>query len=184
MPRVLRQQDRDAFAAQLSAYVEQTALKRCVVVLHGGEPLLMGGGDLVAFACQLRSAVGSRVQLDISMQTNGLLLTEEVLGQLEAADIGISLSLDGPREANDLHRVSRRGRSSFDKTFRALTLLKAFPAVFSGVIAVVDPRIPARKLLQFFSEQGVPRLDFLLPDAHHMRPPKGRDELPDVTSVG
>lgn len=180
MPGVLRQHDRDAFAAQLSAYVAHARLQRCVVVFHGGEPLLMGSGDLVAFAYQLRAAVGECVQLDICMQTNGLLLTREAIAELGAANIGISLSLDGPREANDLHRVSRRGRSSFDKAFRALHLLKASPAVFTGVIAVIDPIIPPRQLLQFFDEQGVQRLDCLLPDAHHLRPPAGRGDQPDI----
>lgn len=180
MPAVLSQQDRDAFAAQLAAYVAYAGLQRCVVVFHGGEPLLMGSGSIAAFARQLRAAVGEGVQIDISMQTNGLLLTREVVDELGAADIGISLSLDGPKEANDLHRVSRRGRSSFDKTIRAMNLLKASPAVFAGVIAVIDPRVHPRQLLQFFDEHAVPRLDFLLPDAHHTRPPPGRGEQPDI----
>lgn len=180
MPAVLSQRDRDAFAAQLAAYVAHAGLRHCVVVFHGGEPLLMGSSNLAAFAHQLRAAVGEGVQVDISMQTNGLLLTREVIDELGAADIGVSLSLDGPKEANDLHRVSRRGRSSFDKTLHAMNLLKASPAVFAGVIAVIDPRTHPRQLLQFFDEHAVPRLDFLLPDAHHMRLPAGRGEQPNI----
>ena len=180
MPEVLSPGDREAFATRLSSYVAHARLRHCMVVFHGGEPLLMGSDHLVGFARQLREAVGSDVQLDISMQTNGLLLTRKVLDELAAADIGISLSLDGPKEANDLHRTSRRGRSSFEKTFRALELLEASHDVFAGVIAVIDPRTPPRRLLEFFSEHAVPRLDFLLPDAHHLRPPPGRQEQPDV----
>lgn len=180
MPRFLSSEDREAFAAKLSSYVAQVGLRHCVVVFHGGEPLLMGSDTLAEFAGQLRQAVGTDVQLDISMQTNGLLVTREVIDRLASADIGISLSLDGPQEANDLHRTSRRGRSSFAQTFRALELLKDSPEVFAGVIAVIDPRTEPRRLLQFFSEQAVPRLDFLLPDAHHLRPPPGRQDQPDV----
>lgn len=174
MPTVLHQEDRDAFAAQLAAYVAYAKLRRCVVVFHGGEPLLMGSDNLVALAHQLRLAVGSEVELDISMQTNGLLLSPEALTALASANIGISLSLDGPKEANDLHRTSRRGRSSFERTLRALDLLKGSPEVFAGVIAVIDPRTSPRTLLEFFAHHTVPRLDFLLPDAHHLRPPPGR----------
>lgn len=180
MPRMLSSENRDAFASKLASYLRHAGIRRCVVVFHGGEPLLMGSAELVAFAAQLREAVGGDVQLDIGMQTNGILLTREAIDQLSSADIGISLSLDGPKEVNDLHRTSRRGRSSFEQTYRALRLLQSAPGVFAGVIAVIDPRTPPRKLLEFFNEQQVPRLDFLLPDAHHLRLPPGRLEQPDV----
>ena len=180
MPRLLSPENRAAFALQLASYLQYARIRRCVVVFHGGEPLLMGSAELVAFAAQLREAVGAGVQLDIGMQTNGLLLTQDALDQLSGAEIGISLSLDGPKEANDLHRTSRRGRSSFEQTNRALQLLRSAPGAFAGVIAVIDPRTPPRQLLEFFSEQKVPQLDFLLPDAHHLRLPPGRLEQPDI----
>lgn len=180
MPPLLRQVDRDAFATQLAAYVSHAGLKHCVVVLHGGEPLLMGSGELAAFARQLRSVIGTEIKLDVSVQTNGMLLTPDSLAELAAADIGVSLSLDGPKEINDLHRVSRRGRSSFEQTLRGLEALKANPDIFAGVIAVIDPRSSPRDLLEFFDKHAVPRLDFLLPDAHYLRPPVGRDMQPDV----
>ncbi|MFY9812252.1 cyclophane-forming radical SAM/SPASM peptide maturase YhhB [Aquabacterium sp.] len=180
MPQLLSPENREAFASQLASYLQHAGIRRCVVVFHGGEPLLMGSTELVAFAAQLRGAVGSHVQLDICMQTNGILLTQEALDGLSGADIGISLSLDGPKEANDLHRTSRRGRSSFEQTYRALQLLRSEPDAFSGVIAVIDPRTPPLQLLEFFSEQQVPSLDFLLPDAHHQRLPPGRLEQPDL----
>jgi uncharacterized protein len=180
MPRLLSSEHREAFASQLASYIQHAGIRRCVVIFHGGEPLLMGSAELVAFAAQLREAVGVDVHLDIGMQTNGLLLTREAIDEFSSVDIGISLSLDGPKEANDLHRTSRRGRSSFEQTYRALQLLKSAPDVFAGVISVIDPRTPPRQLLEFFNEQKVPRLDFLLPDSHHLRPPPGRLEQPDV----
>lgn len=180
MPRFLSHEDRNAFASRLASYLQHAAIGRCVVIFHGGEPLLMGSAELVAFAVQLRKAAGAGVQLDICMQTNGLLLTQEVIDQFSKAGIGISLSLDGPKEANDLHRKSHRGRSSFEQTYRALQLLQSTPSVFTGVIAVIDPRTPPRQLLEFFNKQQVPRLDFLLPDAHHLRLPPGRLKQPDV----
>ena len=180
MPRLLSSEDRKAFSSRLALYLQHAGIRRCVVAFHGGEPLLMGSAELVAFADQVRKAVGVDVQLDICIQTNGLMLTREAIDQLSNADIGISLSLDGPKEANDLHRTSRRGRSSFEQTYRALQLLRSTPSAFTGVIAVIDPRTPPRQLLEFFSEEQVPRLDFLLPDAHHLRPPPGRLEQPDI----
>lgn len=180
MPRFLSSENRAAFASRLASYLQHAGIKRSVVVFHGGEPLLMGSVELVAFAAQLRETVGADVQLDVGMQTNGLLLTQEVLDRFSGANITISLSLDGPKEANDRHRTSRRGRSSFEQTYQALQLLRSAPNVFAGVIAVIDPRTPPRQLLEFFNEQQVPRVDFLLPDAHHLRLPPGRHEQPEI----
>jgi len=180
MPKLLGVHERAAFASRLAEYVRAAELKHCVVVFHGGEPLLMGAEALVGFASQLRDAVGPDVQLDLGLQTNGLLLTREILAQFEEAKIAVSLSLDGPAEANDLHRTSKTGRSSFKKALAGLEALKSVPEVFAGVIAVIDPRIEPRVLFDFFAAHDVPKLDFLLPDAHHLRPPPGRPEQPDL----
>lgn len=180
MPRLLSPMHRAHFAARLKEYVGAIGLKHCVVVFHGGEPLLYGAAALADFARELRGAVGSDVVLDIGMQTNGLLLTSEAVEVLRQEKIAVSISLDGPREVNNLHRNSRNGRSSFDRVISGLMELKKAPEIFAGVIAVVDPRVSPKTLLQFFSDLDVPKVDFLLPDAHHLRQPPGRQSDPDI----
>lgn len=180
MPKLLSAGDRTAFAGRLAEYTREASIKQCVVVLHGGEPLLAGADAIVSFVEEVRGALHPGVELDIGLQTNGLLLTNEVLDKLGAAGVSISLSLDGPREANDLHRNSRKGRSSFDRVMDGLELLKGRPNVFAGIIAVIDPRTAPETLFAFFDEHHPPKLDFLLPDAHHLRPPPGRAASPNL----
>lgn len=178
MPKFLSAEHREAFARQLAQYVTQTDLKQCAVILHGGEPLLAGAQALADFALLLRSTCP--VPVDVSLQTNGLLLTDEALQILAAADIGVSLSLDGPKIANDRHRLTRKGRSSFEQTQQALIRLQNYPSVFAGVIAVVDTATSASELFSYFDQFKIPRLDFLLPDAHWLRPPPGRNQDPGL----
>lgn len=180
MPPLLSAVDRTAFADRLARYVEHENLKRCVVIFHGGEPLLAGVESIVGFAKELRTAVRSETVIDVGLQTNGLLLTKGVLKAFEAENIAVSLSLDGPKETNDLHRKTRKGRSSFTKTSAALNLLKEHPGIFSGIIAVIDPHVAPETLFEFFNSHQPPKLDFLLPDAHHLRPPPGRDVQPNL----
>ena len=175
MPRLLSDRHQAAFAGRLAEYAAAAELKRASVVLHGGEPLLAGAARIVAFAQTVKAAVGASVDLDVGMQTNGLLLDDAVLDALEAEGISVSLSMDGPREAHDLHRTSRRGRSSFDRVEAALDRLLRRPATFAGVIAVIDAAVRPEALLAYFADRGVPKVDFLLPDSHHERPPPGRD---------
>lgn len=178
MPKFLSAEHREAFALQLAQYVNQAGLKQCSVILHGGEPLLAGAQTLAEFAALLRSTCS--IPVDVSLQTNGLLLTDEALLILAAADIGVSLSLDGPRVANDRHRLTRKGRSSFEQTQQALIRLQNYPSIFAGVIAVVDTSTSASELFSYFDQFKIPRLDFLLPDAHWLRPPPGRNQDPGL----
>lgn len=172
MPKLLSAEDRSCFATRLGAYTAQAEITHCAVVFHGGEPLLAGADKLAAFAAQIRAATTAKV--DVGLQTNGLLLDDAALDQLEAADIGVSLSLDGPRAAQDKHRTTRKGRSSFDKVLAALERLKKRPRLFAGVIAVIDTATSPEDLFAFFDAHHPPKLDFLLPDAHHLRLPPGR----------
>jgi uncharacterized protein len=178
MPKFLSAEHREAFARQLAEYVLQSEQKHCAVILHGGEPLLVGAQALADFARLLRQTCS--IPVDISLQTNGLLLTDEALVILAKADIGVSLSLDGPKSANDKHRLTRKGRSSFELTEQALTRLQQYPSIFAGVIAVVDTSTSATELFEYFDHFNIPRLDFLLPDAHWLRPPPGRNQDPGL----
>ena len=179
MPRLLSDAHQDAFAERLAEYAAAVGLRRAAVIFHGGEPLLAGVDRLVGFARKIRSAA-PHVEVDFGLQTNGLLLTDAVLDALEAEAISVSLSMDGPREAHDLHRTTRKGRSSFDKVEAALERLKQRPTIFAGVIAVIDTSVRPEQLLSFFANHKVPKLDFLLPDSHHDRPPPGRDADPTL----
>lgn len=178
MPKLFSSENQALFIARLAEHVTQVDLKRCAVIFHGGEPLLAGAANLAMFAQRIRA--GASAKIDVGLQTNGLLLSESALDALEAADIGVSLSIDGPKSANDLHRTTRRGRSSFDKAVAALERLKARPKSFAGVIAVIDVRTSPRDLFSFFSGHAPPRLDFLLPDAHHLQPPPDREQGSDI----
>lgn len=179
LPRVLSAADRAAFAERLAAYVRSTGLKECALILHGGEPLLAGVDTIVNFARLVRAALPPECAVDIGLQTNGLLLTDQALDAFAAANIAVSLSLDGPRSTNDRHRISRRGRSSFDRAHAAFRRLEDRPDTFSGVIAVIDSSTSPRTILEFFGAHRIPKLDFLLPDAHHDHPPAGRAEDPE-----
>jgi uncharacterized protein len=178
MPKLLSLEHQSMFAQRLAEHVEVQKLERVGVILHGGEPLLAGHERIVAFSRAIRRAVGPGVEVDVGLQTNGLLLTDEALDALEGERIAVSLSMDGPRQAHDLHRTTRRGRSSFDRVEAALERLKLRPAIFAGVIAVIDAGVPATTLLRYFSGHGVPKVDFLLPDSHHERLPPGRQSDP------
>ena len=145
---------------------------------HGGEPLLLGADKLIAHAELLRQLLPNTVKAEFSLQTNGVLLEESDIIAFHHHGIQVSLSLDGPLAANDKHRLDHKGRSSYQRTERALSLLEQYPTVFAGVIAVVDPSNSPVELVDFFGVRAIPNLDFLLPDANYLTLPSGRTSDP------
>lgn len=178
-PKLMAEATVRQFGARLDEYVGAHGLRHFSIIFHGGEPLLYGADGLQWLAEILRETVRLDCELEFSLQTNGVLLTSSALQTLELAGISISLSLDGPREVNDRHRLNHAGKSTFNLTMSALERLSAAaPGAFSGVIAVVDPAVSPRDLFEFFAPLSLPRLDLLLPDATHAAPPVGRSDGP------
>lgn len=172
LPKVITESSIAAFAARLSAYLAAECIQRCVVIFHGGEPLLAGWKNLIGYAERIRAAIPNR-HIDFGLQTNGLLLSAEAVRAFADSSIAVSLSLDGPEAANDRHRRTHKGRSSFRAVQNALDLLRSSPSVFAGVIAVIDADVAPDEVLGFFNEISPPKLDLLLPDANHLCPPPG-----------
>lgn len=180
MPSVLSAENRKVLAKRLGDYAREANLEQCLILFHGGEPLLVGVERLVDIVQLIRNEMPSSTKLYFSMQTNGTLLNKERIEALAKEDIGISLSLDGPKKVNDLHRLNHQENSSFEQTFKAYQLLKEYPKTFTGVIGVIDPKASPKEILSFFNELNPPQLDFLLPDANYLTPPPLRDKSPNI----
>jgi uncharacterized protein len=178
-PHLMSDETQSRIVDRLAEYAMSVALEKMLVIFHGGEPLLAGPDRLARFAHEIRGRI-PRTQVDFSLQTNGILLDDGCLDILDAAGIGVSLSLDGPARINDLHRHTASGQSTFPNVMDALRRLQRRPATFTGVIAVIDPVVPPDELLEFFADLQPPALDLLLPDANYTRPPPGRESTPDL----
>jgi uncharacterized protein len=113
-----------ATAQRIAEHAERMSLEAVHVVLHGGEPLLMGYDRLRATLLQLRTTIDPVATLHIQLQTNGVQLTPRLCELFVEFGVRVGVSLDGDRAANDLHRVFANGASSFDKVLRALALLR------------------------------------------------------------
>lgn len=145
------------------------------VVLHGGEPLLLGVRGLSSLLGMLRRALGA--DCGISIQTNGVLLDPQILDLCADQGVGISVSLDGPAEVHDRFRVDRTGRPSHARVVAGVEALQAHrdaATLFSGVLAVVDPVTSPDTVYDYFRELSVPSVDFLYRDGNHSSLPYGK----------
>ncbi len=173
-PKRMSQAVEDAVVAQLGELARWQS-RPFSVVLHGGEPLLLGAARLNGLFSALRAALSDRHGLHI--QTNGVLLTDSMLDVCARHRVGISISLDGPLEVNDRFRVNHRGEGSHARIMDAIRRLKAHPngdTLFSGLLAVVDPATDPGTMYAFFKSVGAPSVDFLYRDGNHDILPVGK----------
>lgn len=154
------------------------------VVFHGGEPLLMGPVRFEAICAAMRGHVGSEIGLHV--QTNGVLLTDGVIDVCERYDVGISISIDGPAQVHDRHRVTRAGRGSHSAVLAAIARLaahRAGGALFSGLLCVIDLAADPTEVYQFMKSTKAPSVDFLYRDGNHDQLPIGKAHR-DSTEYG
>jgi uncharacterized protein len=148
------------------------------VVLHGGEPLLLGQERLRSLFEALRTALPAACS--ISIQTNGVLLKPPLLDLCVQYGVGLSVSLDGPATVHDRFRVDLRGRASHAAVVAGLAALRSHPqadTLYSGVLAVVDPESDPDEVYSYFKAIGAPSIDFLYRDGNRSALPHGKDSL-------
>jgi len=151
------------------------------VVLHGGEPLLLGVPALSDLFSRLRSTLPR--DCDIHVQTNGLLLDDELIGVLVRHQVGVSISFDGPSAVHDEFRVDRRGRGSHSRVTAAIERLRRHPGattLFTGILCVVDPRADPAEVYAALKATGAPSVDFLYRDGNRSRLPFGKEAVDSI----
>ena len=148
------------------------------VVLHGGEPFLLGPKRLRQFLSQLRGVLPDNYP--VSIQSNGMLISNEILDICSFYRASVAVSIDGPAAVHDRLRTGHQGEGTFGRVMAGISLLKAHPdASFlnAGMLAVIDPGSDAAEVYRFFKELGAPSVDFLYKDGNHDRLPMGKSGI-------
>jgi uncharacterized protein len=174
LPKRFSEETERAVAAELSELMRSQG-RPFSIVLHGGEPLLLGANRLDRLLAELRGQLGA--SCSISIQTNGVLIDESILDICAARDVTISVSLDGPADVHDRNRKDIRRQPTHARVIAGVAALKAHPQgsrLFSGVLAVVDPVSDPGEVYDYFKALGVPSVDFLYRDGNHSALPPGK----------
>ena len=151
-------------AARLERWVESRldtlAPERLVLTFFGGEPLL-NMPVLYFLADELHKACRARgVTLSISLITNGLLLTREMVERLNPLGLtGIKITLDGDREAHNIARPLRGGQGTFDRIIANVRAVADLTRIAVGGNFEMDTADSYPALLDFLAAQDfAPRL--------------------------
>lgn len=151
------------------------------IVLHGGEPFLLGPKRLEYLLSSLRGRLS--LEYPISLQTNGILINNSLLDICSKYNVSVAISLDGPIAVNDKYRVSHQNGGTFDKVVKGYEILRNHrDAGFlnAGLLAVIDPDSKPKEIYQFFKGIAAPSVDFLYKDGNHTNLPNGKSSVDSI----
>jgi uncharacterized protein len=129
---------------------------------HGGEPTLLGL-DFYRRVVELQRKHKPRGRsIANGIQTNGTLLDEDWCRFLAQEGFAVGVSMDGPPELHDLHRVTKDGKPTHWMTMRGYKLLlkHGVPTEILCVVNAQNVRLPL-KVYRFFKQLDARYITFL-----------------------
>jgi uncharacterized protein len=126
------------------------------VIWHAGEPLVVPA-TFYEDAFQTIAALRPQtVHVHHSMQTNAMLISPEWCELFKRWQVGVGVSIDGPRRFNDVNRLTRTGRSTFDQTLAGLRLLRRENVPFHVISVLSQSSMEAaQEFLDFYVAEGI-----------------------------
>jgi uncharacterized protein len=94
------------------------------VVWHAGEPLVLPVDYYEAAFTAIRELCPGTLRIVHSFQTNGMLIDERWCDLFQRWNVGIGVSIDGPKHIHDATRKTRSGKGTFDKAVAGIAQLK------------------------------------------------------------
>lgn len=172
-PKAMAPRTALAAADRIATHAAAHRLPAVTIVLHGGEPLLLGPQRLDELVTILRRRIDPVTRLDLRMQSNGVRLSAAYCDLLVKHDIRMGVSLDGDAIANDRHRKFANGASSHAKVLDGLALLRRreYRDQYAGILCTVDVANDPAAVYAALRAEAPPRLDLLLPHATWEQPP-------------
>lgn len=132
------------------------AAPQLTLIWHAGEPLVLPVSyyeDAFAAIAALRPP---QVQLRHAIQTNGMLITPQWCELFRKWQVGVGVSIDGPRDIHDANRVTRSGRGTFDRTLAGIRTLQREDIPFHVISVLSGAGLDApERLFEFYVSEGI-----------------------------
>lgn len=160
------------FLKQLES-VEYNANRKPVVIFYGGEPLM--NFETLVYVVEKFNSLKSEHKvlenIEFSMVSNGLLLSEKRLLQLRELNVSIAISIDGCDEASNAMRVDLNGNIVFPKIVKTLDIAKELNVPVSLSITLTEETIKRQSdVIDLIKKYNVKGLGFNIMMGDHRYP--------------
>lgn len=167
-PRFMSPETVNMLLLRVKEHCQQHSLERFFFIFHGGEPLLAKKEFFIDFIETAGKILNGVVKMYFSLQTNGILLDDEWCRLFIKYNIRVGISLDGPQEIHDKHRLDHSGKGTFDRVLKGLNVLKTNGLdQVSKLLCVINVNADPIAMYDFFKSTGIRTVDFLFPDLNY-----------------
>jgi uncharacterized protein len=167
-PKMLLCEVQEALVTKLHSHIIEFNLKKFNITFHGGEPTLFPTGRFNQLCHSIKNIsqkTGCFIQL--SMQSNGLLIDDIWIELLLKYKVNLGISLDGDQLLHDKNRIDFKGKGTYLKTVNAIKKIQA-SGIHVYILSVAAPQTNAIEFIQHMVHQlGIKQFDVLIPHLHH-----------------
>lgn len=135
---------------------EQCGERQLNILLHGGEPTIV---DMEIYRKAIHWVRTRFPQLEflVSMQTNALVVTDEILGFCEEFEVGIGISIDGSEEIHDAQRLTKKQQPSFKRVQQNIEQYLERGFAVSGLMVLTKNALNEDfRFLDYYAEKKIP----------------------------
>jgi uncharacterized protein len=150
------------------------------VVWHAGEPMVLPV-EFYHDAFRIVEALKPEgISVRHSFQTNGTLINDAWCDFLLAEEIGIGVSIDGPKHLHDRNRLTRSGEGTFDRTLAGIRLLqrRGIPFHVLSVLSSQTLKAPG-EMFDFYVSESIQEVCFNVEESEgdHVSSTFGEDDV-------
>jgi len=131
------------------------------VIWHAGEPLVLPISFYEAAFETIEALRPRNLQLQHSIQTNGMLISAAWCDFFKARNVNVGVSIDGPQRMHDAQRITRSGRGTFEKTLAGIRMLRQHQVPFHVISVLSGAAMEApQEMLDFYISEGIEDICF------------------------
>ena len=141
------------------------AEKSIIFAFQGGEPSLAGLDYFRYFTDKVKDTIsdsGKKLQVNYSIQTNGIKIDEEFAKFLKEHDFLVGLSLDGVKDVNDFFRIDAKNDGTHGRIIKTAELFDKIKVEYN-ILTVITAQTAKHieKIYNFYKNCGFLYLQFI-----------------------
>jgi uncharacterized protein len=126
------------------------------IIWHAGEPLVVPVTFYQTAFEAIENLRPGAIEIRHSVQTNGMLITPAWCDLFKTWNVGVGVSIDGPKHLHDAHRVTRSGRGTFDRAIEGVRILRRENVPFHVISVLSAAALDSpQEMLDFYLAEGI-----------------------------
>ena len=145
----------------------ENQLTRFTFIFHGGEPLLMQKKAFIEMIEEIETLKQENIKIVYAMQTNGILIDPEWCEIFNKYKVGIGISIDGPQEINDIYRLDKKGKGTYNELIKGLKISQEHLKIPIGLLSVINHDLDPLDAYNHVKRLKAKSIDFLMLDENY-----------------